>query len=85
MHDFINDLYNYISEDMSSLRKDPEYERAVQAYMEVEAEVKEKIGTDLLGRYQQAENEVFHLGNLKVFRHSLRFGAQFALEVLDQS
>lgn len=33
MNDFLNDLYNYISEDMLPLRKDPEYERAVQAYI----------------------------------------------------
>ena len=82
MNDFLDDLYNYISEDMLPLRKDPEYERAVQAYMEIEAEVKEKIGSELLDRYQQAENQVFSLRDLAVLRHSLRFGAQFALEVL---
>lgn len=82
MNNFLNDLYNYISENMPSLRKDPAYERAVQAYMEIEAEVKEKIGGELLERYQKAESEVFHLGNLEIFRHSLCFGAQFALEVL---
>lgn len=82
MNTFLNDLYNYISENMPPLRKDPEYERAVQAYMEIEAEVKEKTGGELLERYQRAENEVFHLGNLEVLRHSLRFGFQFAMEVL---
>lgn len=82
MADFLSDLYNYISEDTLPLRKDPEYERAVQAYMKIETEVKEKIGGELLGRYQQAENEVFYLRNLEVLRHSLSFGAHFALEVL---
>lgn len=82
MNSFISDLYNYISEDMSSLRKDPEYERAVQAYMELEEEVKEKIGVDLLARYQQAESQVFFLRDLTILRLSLRFGARFALEVL---
>ena len=82
MNDFLTNLYNYISEDMPSLRKDPEYERAVQAYMKIEEEVKEKTGAELLDRYQQAENEIFHLRNLEILRHSLRFGAQFALEVL---
>lgn len=85
MTDFLTDLYNYISEDMSSLRQDPEYERAVQAYMELEEEVKEKIGIDLLNRYQQAETRVFSLRNLAVLRRSLRFGARFMLEVLGQS
>lgn len=82
MTDFLNDLYNYITENMPSLRGNPEYERAVQAYMEIEAEVKEKTGDELLERYQRAENEVFQLGNLEVLRHSLHFGVQFALEVL---
>ena len=82
MNDFLTDLYNYISENMPSLCKDPEYVQAVQAYMELEAEVKEKIGIDLLERYQQAENQVSLIGDLAILRYSLRFGAQFALEVL---
>ena len=50
--------------------------------MELEEEVKEKIGVDLLGRYQQAESHVFFLRDLAVLRLSLRFGARFALEIL---
>ncbi len=82
MNDFLNNFYNYISEDMSSLRDDPQYDSAVKAYMEIEAEVKQKIGDDLLERYQQAETQVFSLRDLEILRRSLRFGSQFALAVL---
>ena len=82
MTDFLSDLYNYISEDMLPLRKDPEYERAVQAYMEIEAEVKEKIGLDLLLRYQRAQNIAFGWEKDAIFTRGLRFGSRFMLEVL---
>ena len=82
MADFLNDLYDCISEDMSSLRNDPQYIHAVKAYMEIEAEVKKKIGSELLEQYQQAENQVSSFRNLEILRRSLRFGACFAMEVL---
>ena len=82
MANFLNDLYDYISEDVSSLRGNPQYARAVKAYMEIEAEVKKKTGVELLERYQQAESQVSSLRNLEILRRSLRFGARFAAEVL---
>lgn len=82
MNDFLAEFYHYISESIPSLRTDPEYIQAVQAYMTLEAEVKEKIGVDLIERYQQAESQIFFLRDLEVLRRSLRFGVQFALEVL---
>ena len=82
MNDFLTSLFDQIIEEIRPPKGDPEYERAVQAYMELEEEVKEKIGVDLLERYQQAESQVFFLKDLTVLRLSLRFGARFALEVL---
>ena len=54
MDDFIHDLYHMLTEGIQVPTGDPEHERAVQAYMELEEEVKEKIGLDLLSRYQRA-------------------------------
>ena len=82
MNDFMSGLYDCISEDMSSLRDNPQYVHAVKAYMQIEEEVKEKIGRELLEQYQQAESQVSSLRNLEILRRSLHFGARFAMEVL---
>lgn len=58
MNNFFSDLYHYISEHTPAIRNDPEYEQALQAYMEIEREVKEKIGNELLYKYQRAEADV---------------------------
>ena len=75
-------LYDYISEHTSSLRDDPDYQRAVQAYTEIEEEVKKKIGGDLLYKYQCAEADISHRRDVAVFVQSLRYGRRFMLEVL---
>lgn len=81
MNDFIADFYyNYICEQTPSLRDDPEYQKAVKAYMEVEAEVKEKTGADLLAKYQNAEGDISHLWEYAIFRQTLRFCCHFMLE-----
>ena len=82
MNDFLNDLYCALLEDIRPPKGDPEYERAVQAYMEIEAEVKEKIGLDLLLRYQRAQNIAFGWEKDAIFTRGLRFGSRFMLEVL---
>ena len=68
MTDFMTHLYDYVSERTPSLSGDPEYERTLQAYTEIEEEVKQKIGGDLLYRYQCA---VF-LQTLRLVRLLLR-------------
>lgn len=81
MNDFIADFYGYICEQTPSLRNDPEYQRLAKAYMEIEAEVQEKTGADLLAKYQQAESAVSRLWEFEIFRQTLRFSCQFMLEI----
>ena len=82
MSDFLNDLYCDLIESLRTPRGDPEYERAVKAYMELEEEVKEKIGLDLLSQYQRAHSDAFDWEKAAIFTRGLRFGARFTLEVL---
>lgn len=82
MTDFLTDLYLSFLEDIQVPSGDPEHEQAVQAYMELEAEVKEKIGLDLLSQYQRAQHIAFGWENAAIFSCGLHFGAQFMLEVL---
>lgn len=82
MNNFISDLYDYICEHTPSLRKDPEYMRAVKEYFDIEAEIKEKIGDDLLLKYQRAEDAYSRPWELAVFRQTLRFSCCFMLEML---
>lgn len=82
MNDFLTDLYNYISEHTLALQDDHNYQHAVQAYMTLEEEVKEKIGGDLLYRYQCAEDDISRRRNIAVFAQTLRFSHRFMLEVL---
>ena len=82
MNDFLTDLYNYISEHTLALQDDRDYQHALQAYMTLEEEVKEKIGGDLLYRYQCAEDDISCRRNIAVFAQTLRFSHRFMLEVL---
>lgn len=82
MNEFLTDLYNYISERTPGLQDDRDYQRAVQAYMTLEGVVKEKIGSDLLYRYQCAEDDISRRRNIAVFAQTLRFSHRFMLEVL---
>ena len=82
MNDFLNDLYCAFLEDIRPPKGDPEYEQAIQTYMKLEAEVKEKLGPDLLSRYQRAHSDTFEWEKTAIFTSGLRFGAQFMLEVL---
>ena len=82
MNDFLTDLYNYISEHSLALQDDRDYQHALQAYMTLEEEVKEKTGGDLLYRYQCAEDAISRRRNIAVFAQTLRFSHRFMLEVL---
>ena len=82
MNDFLTDLYNYISEHTLALQDDRDYQHALQAYMALEEEVKEKTGGDLLYRYQCAEDDVSRRRNIAVLAQTLRFSHRFMLEVL---
>lgn len=82
MNDFLTDLYTFLLEDIQIPTGDPEYKQAVQAYLELEEEVKKKIGLDLLSQYQRAQHIAFGWENAAIFSCGLRFGAQFMLEVL---
>lgn len=85
MSGFLKDLYDTLTEEIRPPKGDPEYERAVQAYTDLEEEVKEKIGLDLLLQYQRAQDAAFGWEKDAVFTRGLCFGAQFMLEVLGQS
>ena len=80
MDDFIHDLYHMLTEGIQVPTGDPEHERAVQAYMELEEEVKEKIGLDLLSRYQRANYLAHSWEDVAAFSCGLRVGARFVLE-----
>jgi len=82
MESIIAELYNYICEETNFGRDDPEYQGFVQAYMEIEDEVKEKIGVDLLTKYQRAEHDLTRRQDLAVFARTLRCGHRFMLELL---
>ena len=82
MNNFLDDLHHYISEQTPGLSHDPDYQRALQAYLELEEKVKEKIGLDLLSQYQRAQHNAFGWENVAIFSCGLRFGAQFMLEIL---
>ncbi|RKI67685.1 hypothetical protein D7V91_09585 [bacterium 1xD42-67] len=82
MDDFIHDLYHMLTEGIQVPTGDPEHERAVQAYMELEAQVKEKIGWELLSQYQRAQHIAYGWEDTAVFSCGLRFGARFILEIL---
>lgn len=82
MNDLLNDLYHTLIEDIHPPKGEPDYEQAIQAYMELEAEVKEKLGLDLLTRYNCAHNDAFGWEKIAIFQCGLHFGAQFLLEVL---
>ena len=56
--------------------------QVISKYMEIDTEVKEKIGDELLSKYQLAEAEVTHRWGVAVFAHTLRLGRSFLLEVL---
>lgn len=50
--------------------------------MKPEAEVKEKIGLNLLSQYQCALHDAFDWKKFEIFACGLRFGTRFMLEVL---
>ena len=82
MTDYLNDLYCAFIQDIRPPKGDPEYEQAIQTYMHLEEEVKEKLGLDLLTQYQRAHNDAFQWEKDEIFTCGLRFGAQFMLAVL---
>ena len=82
MQDIISALYDYICEQTPSVRNDPEYLHAVKEYLDAEEEIKEKIGGDLLSKYQRAEDAYSRPWELAIFRQTLRFCHGFMLEIL---
>lgn len=82
MRNVMDALYDFVCENTPSLRHDPEYQQTVKAYTEIEEEVKEKIGDDLLYKYQRAERAVSRLWELAIVRQTLRISCRFMLEIL---
>ena len=82
MNKVMTDLYNYITELTPAIRDDPEYEQALQAYLEIEREVKEKIGDELPYKFQRAEADVSLRQDVAIFVQTLRLLPRLLLDVL---
>ena len=73
MTNVLNDLYDYISEHTPEIHNDQEYTQALLEYRTLEEEVKEKIGNELLYKYQCAEAAVSRRWDAAVLAQTLRF------------
>ncbi len=82
MNDFLTELYYKLTEEIQPPQNDPEIKQTLKVYAEIEAQVKEKIGVDLLSQYQRASHDASHWEDIAIFTCGLRFGARFALEIL---
>jgi len=82
METLMAELYGYICDNTPPPRNNPEYQQAVQAYTEIEAEVKEKIGADLLSQYRCADLNVTRQEDLAIFSQTIRLFYRFMLELL---
>ncbi len=81
MNDFLTGLFNGLMQELQLPTEDPGHEQAIQGYLELEAQVKEKLGPTLLTQFQRAQSRAFCWDDITVFACGLRFGAQFALAV----
>lgn len=81
MNDFLTGLFNGLMQELQLPAEDPGHEQAVQGYLELEAQVKEKLGPSLFAQFQRAQSRAFCWDDITVFACGLRFGAQFALAV----
>ena len=81
MNDFLTGLFNGLMRELQLPTEDPGHEQAIQGYLELEAQVKEKLGPTLLTQFQRAQSRAFCWDDITVFACGLRFGAQFALAV----
>mgnify|MGYP001050083749 CR=1 FL=1 len=81
MNDFLTGLFNGLMQELQLPAEDPGHEQAVQGYLELEAQVKEKLGPTLLTQFQRTQSRAFCWDDITVFACGLRFGAQFALAV----
>ena len=83
MNTFLCDLYSYISRQALPIRNNSEYDQAFKEYLEIEKEIKEKVGADLLYQYQDAETSFFYQQNLAIFSKTIHFCQCFFSAVLD--
>lgn len=81
MNDFLTGLFNGLMQELQLPTEDPGHEQAIQGYLELEAQVKEKLGPTLFAQFQRAQGRAFCWDDITVFACGLRFGAQFALAV----
>ena len=82
MNDFLTDLFNDLISELQRSGEDPEREQAMQGYLELEAQVKEKLGPELFTRYRRAHSRAFCWDEVTIFACGLRFGTRYALGVL---
>ena len=85
MNDFLTGLLFYCTEQISPPSRDAQYLADREAFSELCLEIQTALGEDFLNRYQKASYQFGRWEDLAIFRQGLRFGAQYALEVLDQS
>ena len=59
MNDFLTGLFNGLMQELQLPTEDPGHEQAVQGYLELEAQVKEKLGPTLLTQFQRTQSRDF--------------------------
>lgn len=82
MDNFLSELFSFVTEGMSAPVHSPEYRQAAKQHEQLEQQVLEKTGFELLQRYQFAEQDLFGWESEQAFYRGLRFGVQFMLAVL---
>ena len=59
MNDFLTGLFNGLMRELQLPTEDPGHEQAIQGYLELEAQVKEKLGPTLFAQFQRAQSRAF--------------------------
>lgn len=67
MDNFLSELFSFVTEGMSAPVHSPEYRRAAKRYEQLEQQILEKTGFELLQRYQFSELDLLGWESEKAF------------------
>lgn len=84
MNDFIRDLCFYYTERMDTPKSQP-YQKALEEVLQLEEEIKNQVGHELLDRYQCVVDDLYDVQFDEIFLRGIQFGVQFMLAVFPQS
>ena len=84
MNQFLDDLHFFCTEHLAP-PNGAEYKTGMEALCEMEAQIERALGKDFFRRYDELSYQMRQWEVLESFRAGLRFGADFAWEVCDQS